>query len=151
WVCAPLQVVAETRDVDSTNHGYLLAFDDRHGVPQQWAMPLELLEDRRQYRQVLRRLGLPMNGSAAKEMQLFFDVAKVDQRARCVDGVGWHGGAYVLPDGVIGELGGERLVLQTLDRWSEGYRQGGTLEGWRRHIAARCVGNSRLMLAVSAA
>jgi uncharacterized protein (DUF927 family) len=41
------------------------------------------------------------------------------------------------------------LVLQTLDRHSEGYRQAGTLEGWQTEIGARCVGNSRLLVAVS--
>ncbi len=58
WVCVPLRITAATRDTDSDNHGYLLEFKDRLGCSHQWAMPLELLEDRRAYRKVLRRLGL---------------------------------------------------------------------------------------------
>ena len=149
WVCAPLHIVAATRDEENDNHGHLLEFRDRHGQPQQWAMPLELLEEQREYRKVLRRLGLVMNSSAQKALQQYLDVCHAEARARCVDRIGWHGAAYVLPDTTIGDPGEERLVLQTLDHKSEGYRQAGTLDGWRTEIAARCVGNSRLLLAVS--
>jgi uncharacterized protein (DUF927 family) len=150
WVCAPLHIVAATRDVDNNNHGHLLEFHDRHGHPQRWAMPLELLEDQREYRKVLRRLGLSMNIDARSELQRYLEVCHAEARARCVDRVGWYEGAYILPNEVIGDTGGERLVLQTLDHKSEGYRQAGTLEGWQREIAARCVDNSRLIVAVSA-
>jgi uncharacterized protein (DUF927 family) len=149
WVCAPLHIVAATRDVDNDKHGHLLEFHDRHGHPQQWAMPLELLEEQREYRKVLRRLGLLMNSAARDALQRYLDVCHAKERARCVDRVGWYGTAYVLPDTTLGETGDERLVLQTLDRNSEGYRQAGTLEGWQTAIAARCVGNSRLLVAVS--
>jgi uncharacterized protein (DUF927 family) len=149
WVCAPLHIVAATRDVDNDKHGHLLEFHDRHGYPQQWAMPLELLEEQREYRKVLRRLGLLMNSAARDALQRYLDVCHAKERARCVDRVGWYGTAYVLPDITLGEAGEERLVLQTLDRNSEGYRQAGTLEGWQTEIAARCVGNSRLLVAVS--
>jgi uncharacterized protein (DUF927 family) len=149
WVCAPLHIVAATRDVDNDKHGHLLEFHDRHGHPQQWAMPLELLEEQREYRKVLRRLGLLMNSAARDALQRYLDVCHAPERARCVDRVGWYGNAYVLPDTTLGETGEERLVLQTLDRHSEGYRQTGTLEGWQTEIAARCVGNSRLLVAVS--
>ena len=150
-VCDRLDIVAATCDVENNNHGHLLTFRDRHGHVQQWAMPLELLEEHREYRKVLRRLGLIMNGSRDGQhaLQLYLDNCHAEARARCVDRVGWHGRAYVLPDGPIGDTAGEMLVLQTLDKKSEGYRQAGTLEGWQREIAARCVGNSRLTLAVS--
>jgi putative DNA primase/helicase len=153
WVCAPLHIVAATRDVDNNNHGHLLEFNDRHGHPQQWAMPLELLEERREYRKVLRRLGLSMSGSRDGQglLQLYLEACSATARARCVDRVGWYGTVYVLPDTTLGETGEERLVLQTLDHKAEGYRQAGTLDGWRHEIAARCIGNSRLLLAISTA
>lgn len=151
WVCAPLNIVAATRDVDNNNHGHLLEFHDRHDHPQQWAMPLELLEERREYRKVLRRLGLNMSGSRDGQslLQLYLEAWSATARARCVDRVGWYDTAYVLPDTTLGQTGKERLVLQTLDHKAEGYRQAGTLAGWRTEIAGRCVGNSRLLLAVS--
>jgi len=153
WICAPLHIVAATRDVDNDNHGHLLEFRDRHGNPQQWAMPLELLEERREYRKVLRRLGLSISSTRDGQalLQRYLDECHAKARARCVDRVGWHGAAYVLPDTTIGEPGEERLVLQTLAHRSEGYRQGGTLDSWRTEIATLCVGNSRLLMAVSTA
>ena len=84
-----------------------------------------------------------------RELQLYLEVYHAEARARCVDRVGWYEGAYVLPNEVIGDAGEERLVLQTLDHKSEGYRQAGTLEGWQQEIAAPCVGNSRLLVGVS--
>jgi uncharacterized protein (DUF927 family) len=149
WVCAPLRIVAATRDVDNNNHGHLLEFNDRHGSAQEWAMPLELLEEQREYRKVLRRLGLVMNSAAREALQKYLDVCHAEARARCVDRVGWYGAAYVLPDATLGNPGNERLVLQNLDRRSEGYRQAGTLESWRTHVSLLCIGNSRLILAVS--
>jgi uncharacterized protein (DUF927 family) len=150
WVCGPLRIVAATRDEQSDNHGHLLEFSDRHGHPQQWAMPLSLLEDAREYRKVLRCLGLKMNGNAKQALQTYLDVTHAEQLALCVDRVGWHKEVYVLPGETIGNQGTERIVLQSLDQTAEGYRQGGDLEGWRREVSALCIGNSRLLVAVSA-
>jgi len=149
WVCAPLHIVAATSDVDQRNHGHLLEFNDRHGHAKQWAMPLELLEEQKEYRKVLRSQGLKINSQALKHLQTYLDACDAEARARCVDRVGWYGAAYVLPDTTLGDTSEERLVLQTLDRHSEGYRLAGTLEGWQSEIAARCIGNSRLLVAVS--
>jgi putative DNA primase/helicase len=141
--------VAGTCDVDNNNHGYLLEFHDHYGHPQQWAMPHELLEEQCEYRKVLRRLGLRISSAARPHLQTYLENCSVKERVRCVDRVGWYSAAYVLPDTTLGEVGEERLVLQTLDRNSEGYRQAGTLEGWGTEIASRCVGNSRLLVAAS--
>ena len=150
WVCAPLYIVAATRDEDNSNHGLLLQFHDGDGHPHEWAMPLELLEDQREYRKVFRRLGLEIRSSTRQPLQEYLEQIKVNARARCVARVGWHGSAYVLPGVTLGDPGEERLVLQHLDQTAEGYRQKGTIEGWQTELAARCVGNSRLLLAVSA-
>jgi hypothetical protein len=63
WVCAPLHIIGATRDEANDNHGHALEFHDRHGVLQRWAMPLEYLEDKKEYRRVLRRRGLLMSTS----------------------------------------------------------------------------------------
>src|SRR5262249_16805847 len=151
WVCAELRIVGATRDEHNDNHGHALEFRDRHGHLQRWAMPLESLEDRREYRRVLRRLGLRMSSSApgVALLQLYLDHSHAETKLRCVEKTGWHEGVYVLPDASFGPGGvDERIVLQGLDTTNEGYRQCGTLEHWQQTLAARCVGNSRLVLAV---
>jgi uncharacterized protein (DUF927 family) len=136
------------------NHGHALEFKDRHGETQRWAMPLEFLEDKKEYRRVLRRLGLPMSSSVQglALLQLYLEHCHSDIRMRAVEKIGWHGRAYVLPDATLGqEAPDERIVLQGLVTTTEGYRSKGTLEEWKEKVAALCVGNSRLALAVSAA
>ena len=153
WVCAPLYVTASLADETSDNHGHLLTFTDRHSVPQRWGMPLALLEEPKEYRKVLRRLGLKMSGSfpARNALQDYLDQAEPQTQTRCVDRVGWHAQTYVLPDTTIGMAEAQTYVLQTLDHRSDGYRHGGTLEGWRDTVARLSAGNSRLVFAVSTA
>src|SRR3989338_247803 len=59
WVCAPLYVVAKTRDAQSGEWGRLLEWQDDDGITHQWAMPLALLQgDASDVRRELARLGL---------------------------------------------------------------------------------------------
>jgi uncharacterized protein (DUF927 family) len=59
WVCAPLHIIAKTRDEKSGEWGRLLEWQDDDGHIHQWAMPLELLEsDGSDVRRELARLGL---------------------------------------------------------------------------------------------
>ena len=76
WVSAPLKIYGATRDEHNDHHGHALEFHDRHGHLQRWAMPLETLEDRREYRRVLRRLGLRMNSfpQGITLLQLYLDL-----------------------------------------------------------------------------
>jgi len=154
WVCAPLRIYGATRDEHNDNHGHALKFHDRHGFLQRWAMPLEFLEDKREYRKVLRRLGLRMTSSkqGIDLLQLYLEHCQADTRMRCVEKVGWHGGVYILPDVTIGQESAEdHFVLQGLTRGNEGYRCRETLRAWQEMIARLCVGNSRLVLAVAMA
>ena len=70
---------------------------------------------------------------------------------RCVERTGWHEGTFVFPDETIGETSGERVLLQTENSRRHVYQQAGTLADWQREVAALCVGNSRLIFAVSSA
>lgn len=66
WICAPLQVVARTRDAKSGEWGRLLEWWDADGVRHQWAMPMELLQgDGVDVRRELARQGLAIAPGAA--------------------------------------------------------------------------------------
>jgi uncharacterized protein (DUF927 family) len=117
-------------------------------------MPLEFLEDRKEYRRVFRRLGLRMSSSThgAALLHLYLEHCHSTVKMRCVEKIGWHEHVYILPDGTIGqEADDERIVLQGLTTTVEGYRCAGTLAQWKEKVADLCVGNSRLTLAVSMA
>jgi len=154
WVCAELNIVGGPRDPYGDHHGHALAFRDRYGEPKQWAMPLELLEERREYRKVLRRLGLQMNGSkqGIELLQTYLDLWHAPTAMTCVEKTGWFQERYVLPDATYGPSltqTQEHVVLQGLTHTVEGYRQRGTLEEWRSHVGALCRGNRRLLFVVS--
>jgi putative DNA primase/helicase len=154
WVCAELTIIGGPRDPYGDHHGHALAFRDRYGEAKQWAMPLELLEDRREYRRVLRRLGLQMNGSkqGGELLQTYLDLSHSPTAMICVEKTGWFEKRYVLPDATYGPSQAqpqEQVVLQGLTHTVEGYRQYGTLDEWRSKVSTLCRGNQRLLLVTS--
>lgn len=153
WVCSPLRVLARTRNAEGHEWGYLLEITDPEGTPHRWAMPASLMAGNGDaYRSELLSMGLRIApGLKGKQrLDLYLSTAKVEGFARCVQRSGWHGPVFVLPDAVFGEQSGELVVPQGLPGEST-FRVKGTLEEWQEHIARHCVGNSRLVLAVSAA
>lgn len=158
FVCSRLEVVAETRDGDGKAWGRLLLVTDRDGRQHEWAMPMSLLAaDGVDYRKMLLDLGLIIapGRSARERLHSYISTARPQGRARCVSRVGWHtttgGPVFVLPDSSFGDTNGERVLLQTAAPGGHAYAASGTLDDWRREVAASCIGNSRLVLAVSAA
>jgi putative DNA primase/helicase len=63
--------------------------------------------------------------------------------------IGWHGDSFVLPERVIAPPGAERILYH--GGAANRFQVKGTLEEWRQQIGQRCVSNSRLVFAVSAA
>jgi putative DNA primase/helicase len=70
------------------------------------------------------------------------------KRVRLVNKCGWHEGRlFILPERAFGETGGEVFHFQ-----GDGValHQAGTLKKWQEHVAKPAVGNSGLVLALSA-
>jgi hypothetical protein len=150
WICAPLHIVATTRDGKSSEWGCLLEWRDRDGVCHQWAMPNELLQgDGVDVRRELARQGLSISpGKPARDLlATYLQVWPVDARARCVDRLGWHGGVYVLPGEVVGH-NSEKVVFQNACAVEPAFSVAGTAEEWRDHVATLAQGNSRLEFAI---
>lgn len=153
WICAPLAVVAKTRDAKSGEWGRLLEWHDDDNVRHQWAMPLELLQsDGTDMRRELARMGLSIATTRASRDLLasFVQVWPVATLARCVERLGWHGGVYVTPAASIGQEE-EIVVFQNAHAIEPAFSVAGTLDGWRSTVAALAEGNSRLVFALSVA
>jgi len=153
WLCAPLKVIAMTRDSKSGEWGRLLEWKDADGEMHRWAMPIELLQgDGVDVRRELARQGLAIspNRQARELLSSFLLICPVDSRARCVERLGWHGAAYVTPAETIGEVD-ERVVFQNAHALEPAFSIAGTTVDWREKIAALAVGNSRLVFAISVA
>lgn len=154
WICSPLEVTARTRDASDVEWGRLLTFPDADGKEHRWAMPMPLLSDGgERLRAELLRQGLEVTTIANRRGKLadYINQAQPQARARCVLRTGWHGGAFVLPAETFGEQPGEPIIFQGGGADALELGIAGTAEGWREQVAMPCAGNSRLVLALSAA
>ncbi|PWC12953.1 DUF927 domain-containing protein [Brenneria corticis] len=153
-VCSPLRVTAISSDASGGSFGRLLEWETTNGTRRQWAMPMEMLSGSGdEMRRVLLSNGLTYIGTGQAQRALLLDyiaLAKPQRAVTCVDRTGWHGHTYVLPDEVIGR-DSEAVILQTSTYQTQDFKQAGTLDDWKQYIGAFCVGNSRLMFAVSCA
>lgn len=151
-ICSSLKVVAKTRDASNGEWGYLLEFSDPDGHQKRWAMPAKMLSgDGTQYRADLLAMGLMIEPGLKQKNHLttYIQTADILERVRCVERIGWHDGVYVLPDRTIGETT-ESILFQTTGNTPTHFKQSGTLDDWKREIAAHCSGNSRLLFFTSA-
>jgi uncharacterized protein (DUF927 family) len=154
WICAPLHVLAKTRDSKSAEWGLLLEWRDADRVTHHWAMPIELLQrdGGAEARCELARQGLAIApGRAPRELfPAYLQVWPTDARARCVARLGWHNEVYVLPTEAIGEAA-EAVVFQNPHGVEPALSVSGTSDEWRQTVAALAQGNSRLVFALSIA
>ncbi|MCE3603007.1 DUF927 domain-containing protein [Massilia sp. P8910] len=153
WICSPLHITAQSRDAANGEWGYLLEFSDADGNPKRWAMPASMLAgDGTQYRATLLGMGLRIGAgvTAKNQLTVYIQTEKTDNRVRCTDRIGWHDDQYVLPDRTIGD-GSEVVMFQAAGGVVSQFKQRGTLDDWKRDVAALCRGNSRMLFCVSAA
>ncbi|MBV9825736.1 MAG: DUF927 domain-containing protein, partial [Alphaproteobacteria bacterium] len=154
----PIEVLAETRDAAGESWGVLVRWRDHDDRTHEWALPrASLAGDGADARRALMDGGLYVApGRKAREhLTAYLASVRVGERARAVSRMGWHptetGLAYVLPDATYGAVNGERVLLQSTSTLAHAFRTAGTLAEWQQHVAAVCVGNSRLVMAVSCA
>jgi putative DNA primase/helicase len=153
-ISSKFTVVAETRDHEGTSWGVLLHWNDHDGRHHQLALPRSSLAgDGAEARRILLDGGLFVApGKKARDLlNGFLLQVRSPARARATQRVGWHGSAFVLPDRSFGEQGNDNLLLQTVTAHEHAFRQKGTLKSWQEGIARYAIGNSRLVLAISAA
>ena len=152
WVCSPLRVLALTRNGEGREWGRLIEVVDPDGQAHRWAMPMEALAGSgEECRRELLSMGLRLApGKGPARLHTLLSLCRPSARARCVSRIGWHGRRFVLPDVVYGVEAGESVLLQA-ERAENPFRAMGTLSEWQEAIGLFCVGNSRLVLSVSAA
>ncbi|MBS0194407.1 MAG: DUF927 domain-containing protein [Proteobacteria bacterium] len=154
WVCSPLRVAAMTRDAAGGEWGRLLVFADADGHVHRWTCPQSMHAGTGDdLRAVLLREGLTIatHPSLRRLVGDYIQREHPQVRARCVNRTGWHGDAFVLPREAFGDTEAEPILFQSgsIDGAALGER--GTGDDWRAEVAAPCAGNSRLVLALSAA
>ena len=147
-------VLAETRDGDSSNWGVLMHWVDHDNREHRFALPRAMLAgDGSDARKALLMDGLYIAPSqkARGLLNSFLLQVRSPVRARATQRIGWHGNAFVLPDDAFGGADNDKLLLQTATAQEHTFRQAGTLESWQQNVARYAAGNSRLVIALSAA
>jgi uncharacterized protein (DUF927 family) len=153
-VAGHFDVLAETRDGDGASWGVLLHWKDHDERDHRFALPRATLAgDGSEARRILMDGGLYIApGQAARNLfNSFLLQVKSLNRARATQRVGWHGKSFVLPDDCFGMDPRDILLLQSVSANEHSFRQSGTLESWQENVGRYAIGNSRLILALSAA
>lgn len=151
WICTPLHADAMTCSDIDTEHGLLLRFRNAAGRWREWSMPMALLKGSGdELRGELLALGVRIDPKRHRLLNSYLMSRYPERRVLAATETGWHmaGKVFVLPHRIIG-TGDVRF--QSDHAQHDEFTTGGTLDGWRSEIAARCIGNPMLTLAVSAA
>jgi uncharacterized protein (DUF927 family) len=151
---SPFDVVAETRDGEGASWGLLLHWVDHDGRDHRLAIPRAMLAgDGSEARKTLLDGGMYISPGqkARQQFNAFLLQVRSPVRARATQRIGWHSDAFVLPDDCFGGPAGDTHLLQTATAHEHSFRQAGTLESWQQNVARYAAGNSRLVIAMSAA
>lgn len=154
FIVEPFKVPALIRDHGGAGWGLLVDLRDPDGKKHRLIVPHASLKG-----DAVEALGLFMDRGCVprlgtdRHLVEYLRETRPKPRARRTKRTGWHPGpAFVLPDGAIGdEESVEPVVFEAQGANVSQFVSKGTLHGWREHVAGACVGNGRLVFAVSAA
>jgi putative DNA primase/helicase len=154
-ISSAIHVEAMTRNERGESWGRLLRFRDPEGREHLWACPIKLLAgDGVAFREALMEQGLYIapNKDARNQLSIYVQTAEPGRFVHCAEQTGWTEidgqSVFVLPDATIGEPAtGTRVLYQGAAL--RGYAVRGELAAWQNTIGRWCMGNSRLLLAVS--
>lgn len=156
FICTSLRVIARTRNEHSGAWGVLLNFKDPEGREHLLAVPIKLLAgDGIAFREMLMDQGLTISPAKAARahLSIYVQTAEPGRFVHCAEQTGWTlidgERVFVLPDTTIGPDTATSVLYQ--GPTMRGYGVRGTPEEWQNTIGRWCVGNSRLVLAVSMA
>lgn len=150
WICSPLHADAMTASERDTEHGLLLRFRNAAGRWRDWAMPMDLLKGSgEELRGELLALGVRIDPASHRLLNSYLMSRYPKRRVLAATATGWHdkGEVFILPNRIVARA----TCASEQHAQHDEFVAGGDLDGWRREIAAPCIGNPMLTLAVAAA
>lgn len=151
-VCAPLKIVALTRELEEENAGRLVEFKDRQGkLKQVKIFDAWLSKDGSKIHDVLYKHGLDIGteGKIKRKLNEFLNLINPPKTISYTIRSGWHSQSFLTAYKVYGGDEGDLIHLPAAEPAK--LSTAGTLQEWQDNISALCINNSRLTLAVSAA
>ncbi|MRX50182.1 DUF927 domain-containing protein [Paracoccus sp. S-4012] len=157
WFCSPLQVLGLTRDAGGGGWGTYVKVIDGDGQAHFRAFPARMLAgDGAELRGELLDMGLVLApGRESRDaLARLLSAWRPPVRILTTERLGWSDAsctAFVLGNGCV--LGAGRVVFQREAPIpaAAALRSAGSLDGWRSQVAALCVGNPLMLVAVSLA
>jgi putative DNA primase/helicase len=157
FVCAWLEVTAESRNEAGEEWGYVLKWKDPDQREHTWSAPQSLIvKSGTELVEALARGGLKIAPGKRFDLPSYISSVNPSKRILNVPRTGWYttkrSRVFVLPKQVIGANEGEEGVILQADTYDPTAQSIlGTLPDWRDNIAALCVDNEILMFATSVA
>lgn len=156
FICSPVTVLARTREKYGKEWGQLVSFEDDIGDTHELTIPRTIYykNDTSELCRLLVREGMDIElGLQARRLLLKYLKSQLPHEcAIVVDRIGWYDEkTFVLPDRVIGGSPLEKIIYKPTQNLPSYFKTSGTLDQWRDNLGRYCVGNSRLVFAVSSA
>lgn len=148
-VCSELYVVALIRNKDGRGWGKVIEAKDPDGNIQRLEIPYNaegnLCADR------LADIGVSVKTKRKQQLAELVSNWEPIARSLRVDKGGWDADLkyFVLGNEVFGKVNGAELVMFEGLPGNHMFQSKGTLKEWQEHVGRICVGNSRLIFAVS--
>lgn len=150
-ICASLSIPALARDGEGGSWSPVLKFKDRDNEQRQEIIPFKnFIGDGTDGLKQLADLGLEIASGrqALDRLKAYIVGQQPKRRARLVDQSGWHGPAYLFPEGAIGDTD-ETLLYRGNRRALGVFTKRGKLDDWMHSIGRIAEGNERLMFCLS--
>jgi uncharacterized protein (DUF927 family) len=152
----PIRPLARVRSFEDTGNGVLVEFTTWEGRVIRRVVPLRLLAaDGREGIDTLFDAGYTPKRSKQcfEKVKEYLYETDPNNWVRITTRTGFHGACFVFPDErTISAPGAEKVLFYTEgEKPDHKYRKRGTAAEWRDQIGRLCIGNTRLVLAVSCA
>jgi len=149
-LCSPLAVPAKTRNFDSNAWGRLIAFSDAAKHEHEMIVAADVMMRPRKLLAMLANGGLEVERgrAVARRLEEYIADSNPDRLVWHASKTGWcKPGLFVLPDRAISNGDHEEVIYQA--GGPHRYTCAGTLQEWKHNVGRLCVGNTRLIFAVS--
>jgi len=145
-----LQVIAWCRSPDSKNWCKLIELYDPDNIKHEVIIPAPYLKgDCSDLKSELLNYGVRFEVKTQNIVCVYVLLANPKSRITTIKRAGWHGTEYYLPGSDL--FKDKEFVFDGCQLRFEGFESKGTLEEWQNNIASHCIGNSRLLFALSIA
>ncbi len=154
FICSPLKVIATGKDADDGERTQIVEFTNDDGRTKRINVPLrQLVTEPQRILGELVASGLIINSREKLRLIDYLIYSKPEKRLTLVYKTGWQSKSFVMPDTIISSSDNENTdyLLHGTHSKIKKLKTQGTAEEWRENVARYCIGNSRLIFAVSCA